>query len=36
MKHYNGKGIKDGDNKTELGCEEKYLAVCWKCWNKNT
>jgi len=36
MKHFNGKGIKIGNDKTDLGCEEKYLAVCWICWCKNT
>ena len=32
MKHLNGKKIKDGSDEPELGSEEKYLAVCWKCW----
>lgn len=33
MKHIDGKVVKTGDKKPDLGCEEKYLPVCWKCWN---
>jgi len=36
MKHVNGKVIKTGDGSPDLGCEEKYLPVCWKCWYKQT
>lgn len=32
MKHINGKAIKTGDSCPDLGCEEKYIQVCWKCW----
>ena len=32
MKYINGIVIKEGDNNPDLGCEEKYLPVCWKCW----
>jgi hypothetical protein len=32
MKHLNGEKIKDGSDEPEIGSEEKYLAVCWKCW----
>jgi thymidine kinase len=32
MKHNNGKSVKDGSDVIDLGCENKYLAVCWKCW----
>lgn len=33
MKHINGKVIKEGSDKPDLGSEDKYLAVCWFCWN---
>ena len=37
MKHIDGKVVKTGDKNPDLGCEEKYLPVCWKCWSgKNT
>ena len=26
--------IKDGSDKTDLGAEEKYRAMCWDCWSK--
>lgn len=26
--------IQDGSSEIELGCEEKYQPMCWKCWNK--
>lgn len=32
MKCINGVVIKTGDGVPDLGCEEKYLPVCWKCW----
>lgn len=32
MKHIDGIPIKKGDSSPDLGCEEKYLPVCWKCW----
>jgi thymidine kinase len=35
MKYVDGKIIKNGDTKPDLGCEEKYLPVCWNCWNQN-
>lgn len=28
-----GKVVKNGDGKPDLGGEDKYLGVCWKCWN---
>jgi thymidine kinase len=33
MKYINGIVIKTGDPSLDLGCEEKYLPVCWKCWH---
>lgn len=33
MKCINGVVIKSGDPSPDLGCEEKYLPVCWKCWH---
>jgi thymidine kinase len=36
MKHVDGKCVKtslqSGDSVLDLGCEEKYLPTCWKCW----
>lgn len=32
MRHINGKAIKTGDGSLDLGCEDKYLPACWKCW----
>ena len=26
--------IKSGDKKIDLGAEEKYQPMCWKCWNE--
>lgn len=26
--------IKKGENSIELGAEEKYQPMCWKCWTK--
>lgn len=34
MKHINNKAVKTGDGTPDLGCEEKYLPVCWKCWDE--
>ena len=34
MKHSNGIVIKYGDGSPDIGCEEKYLPVCWSCWYK--
>ena len=34
MKYMNGVVVKTGDNNPDLGCEEKYLPVCWECWYK--
>ena len=34
MKHLNGVVITYGDDSPDLGCEEKYLPTCWKCWHK--
>ena len=28
----NGKIIKDGSDKIDLGAEDKYLSSCWYCW----
>jgi thymidine kinase len=28
------KSIKNGSDNPELGAEDKYLGVCWECWNK--
>ena len=25
--------IKDGSSDLDLGCEEKYIPVCWNCWD---
>lgn len=37
MKHKDGKGILDNNtNSIELGCEDKYIPVCWKCWKDKT
>ena len=33
MKCIKGMVIKSGDCAPDLGCEEKYLPVCWKCWH---
>lgn len=33
MKHINGKMVKSGDVSPDLGCEDKYLPLCWKCWS---
>ena len=33
MKHIDGKVVKTGDGKPDIGSEEKYLPVCWNCWN---
>jgi thymidine kinase len=33
MKCIDGKVIKIGSSVPDLGCEEKYLPVCWRCWN---
>lgn len=27
--------IKDGSSKPDLGAEEKYQSMCWKCWSSN-
>lgn len=32
LKHNNGKIIKDGSDKIDLGAEDKYLSSCWYCW----
>jgi thymidine kinase len=32
MKHIDGKVIKKGSDIPDLGGEDKYLGVCWKCW----
>lgn len=32
LKHNNGKIIKDGSDKIDLGSEDKYLSSCWFCW----
>jgi len=32
LKHNNGKIIKDGSPKIDLGAEDKYLSSCWHCW----
>jgi thymidine kinase len=32
MKYIDGIVIKTGSNKPDLGGEDKYLAVCWNCW----
>jgi thymidine kinase len=32
MKHNNGQIITEGTDEPDLGTEDKYLAVCWKCW----
>lgn len=32
LKHNNGKIIKDGSDKIDLGAEDKYLSSCWHCW----
>ena len=34
MKYINGIAVKTGDNNPDLGCEEKYIPVCWECWYK--
>lgn len=34
MKHSNGVVITAGDDSPDLGCEEKYLPTCWKCWHE--
>ena len=34
MKHNNGKIITEGSEEPDLGTEDKYLAICWKCWYK--
>jgi thymidine kinase len=28
------KSIKNGSDIPDLGAEDKYLGVCWECWNK--
>lgn len=28
------KAIKNGSNEPDLGAEDKYMGVCWVCWNK--
>ena len=28
--------IKDGSNEIDLGTEEKYIALCWECWNSKS
>jgi len=32
LKHNNGKIVKDGSDKIDLGAEDKYLSSCWFCW----
>ena len=27
------KPIKDGNSTPDIGAEDKYIAVCWNCWN---
>jgi thymidine kinase len=34
MKYTDGVVSKTGDGSSDLGCEEKYLPVCWKCWHE--
>lgn len=34
MKHKNNKKISNCNKTIELGCEELYMPVCWKCWKK--
>lgn len=33
MKCIDGRVIKTGNGDPDLGCDEKYLPVCWKCWD---
>lgn len=34
MKIVNGSVVKTGSSEPDLGCEEKYIPVCWACWEK--
>jgi thymidine kinase len=34
MKYVDGVVIKTGSATPDLGCEEKYTPVCWKCWHE--
>jgi thymidine kinase len=34
MKCIDGIVIKSGDKCLDIGCEEKYIPVCWKCWDE--
>ena len=27
------KAIKDGSSEPDIGAEEKYMSICWYCWN---
>jgi len=27
--------VKEGSSEPDLGAEEKYIAMCWSCWNKS-
>ena len=36
MKYVDGKVLKEGSDKPDLGSEDKYLAVCWICWKSTT
>ena len=29
------KAVKYGSSDPDIGCEEKYIPVCWSCWNHN-
>lgn len=35
MKYVDGCVVKSGNGDPDLGCEEKYLPVCWNCWYKH-
>ena len=26
--------VKNGSKELDLGCEEKYQPMCWKCWSQ--
>ena len=30
-----GKVVEESNGKPDLGCEEKYKPVCWKCWHEH-
>ena len=32
-KHINEIIIKDGSSDIDIGAEDKYGCICWKCWN---